>query len=68
LYPNPNRGVFTVKMTDFQGETPFKIVDLLGKEVMNSVLVSETTVVELDVEPGVYYVVLKGGTQRVVVQ
>jgi hypothetical protein len=68
LYPNPNRGTFTIKMTDFQGETPFKIVDLLGKEVLNSVLVSETTIVELDVEPGIYYVVLKEGTQRVVVQ
>jgi hypothetical protein len=68
LYPNPNRGTFTIKMTDFQGETPFKIVDLLGKEVLNSVLISETTIVELDVEPGVYYVVLEEGTQRVVVQ
>jgi len=70
VYPNPSKGVFTVSFTGLNnGEFHIEIVDVQGREVYSTVPAysdgSKQTVLEPNLNPGVYFVrVWSGQTLR----
>ena len=60
VYPNPNKGKFTIETESFNGVT-LTVSDAIGKEVINQILSSPNTIVDLtNYKKGVYIVSLKG--------
>lgn len=61
LYPNPNKGSFTVKVTE---PTTVKIINIIGQTVYTSELTEGENAVSInDQVTGIYFVQLKQGNQ-----
>lgn len=74
VYPNPNQGVFIVKLDGLNGPVDIAVTDVRGASVLKldtSKLSSEYTVDVTGVKEGVYFVSVRNGgyttTQRVVI-
>ncbi|MCO6460972.1 MAG: T9SS type A sorting domain-containing protein [Saprospiraceae bacterium] len=62
-YPNPNRGIFTLNLSDHNQENLIKIVDRSGRKVGFKIISSLGGVVQVELErpdAGVYYVLQEG--------
>ena len=60
LYPNPNKGSFTLQTSRTIG-SDYTISDMLGHIIMQQSIQSDTEMIELpDAAEGVYTLVLKG--------
>ena len=61
LYPNPNNGSFTIELTNPEKDAAIEVYDLLGKLVKKVERVGKVTLLDLDVESGIYLVKVKNG-------
>ncbi len=61
LYPNPNTGSFTIELTTPEKDAAIEVYDLLGKLVKKVERVGKVTLIDLDVESGIYFVKVKNG-------
>jgi PKD repeat protein len=74
IYPNPNNGVFTISTSNSVKIKQVKILDVLGKVVMeNQVLQTNATVDMLDFGKGIYIVLIEdvngnNSTSKIVVE
>ena len=64
LYPNPNTGSFTIELTTPEKDAAIEVYDLLGKLVKKVERVGKVTLIDLDVESGIYLVKVKNGDIR----
>ncbi|MBL7918243.1 MAG: T9SS type A sorting domain-containing protein, partial [Bacteroidia bacterium] len=60
VFPNPTKGMFTIKTDSFNFDSEFIIFDVLGKIVLQNKISSTTTQVDLSkYSNGVYYLKIK---------
>jgi hypothetical protein len=55
IYPNPNKGIFTVEMAENPNNSSIEIYNLLGKKVYTQVINSSKIVLNLKLQSGVYF-------------
>jgi hypothetical protein len=56
IYPNPNNGQFIIKVSDSSGQKSIVIYNILGQDVMNEELSSESNQIDLYSQPaGIYF-------------
>jgi hypothetical protein len=61
LYPNPNRGHFTLSVDGLQGETTVEITDLLGRKMHFQEIMNGRNEVKLsNVSAGAYSLIIRG--------
>lgn len=54
LYPNPSSGIFNLSISSIEG-FKYKITDNLGKKILNSIIDTETNLIDISkVERGIY--------------
>ena len=73
IYPNPNKGFFTVEMTEKPNNSSIEIFNLLGDKVHSQVINSSKIVLNLKLQSGLYFLYfcdVKGRTQakRIIIQ
>lgn len=57
LYPNPNKGVFTIELPNsIEGNKTIVITDVVGKKIAEYSINSKTTILNLEIETGMYFV------------
>ncbi len=64
VYPNPNRGTFTVNIQNFKEGSKIEIFDLLGKNVYAAVLKNDNTVINMNARANgiyIYRITTQGG-------
>ncbi len=61
IFPNPNNGSFTIEIDNPEMDAAIEVFDLLGKLVRKVERVEKVTLVNLDVESGIYLVKVKNG-------
>lgn len=61
IYPNPNNGSFTIELTNPERDAAIEVFDLLGKLVKKVERVGKVTLIDLDVESGIYLVKVRNG-------
>lgn len=67
IFPNPNNGNFTVKINrSISNEDYFTITDIFGRVVKN-IKHEAINLIELS-DPGVYFLVSKSGTEKIIVK
>ena len=63
IYPNPNSGVFVLKLNDVYTSVQVIITNITGKVVYSSLLESNETQIDLSNHPaGIYFLNISGGT------
>ena len=70
MWPNPNKGTFTLETSQQQG-SEYIVTDMLGQIVQEKIITSDKQSINLgDVAEGVYTLMIKGktGAVRVVVR
>ncbi|MBX3165749.1 MAG: T9SS type A sorting domain-containing protein, partial [Bacteroidetes bacterium] len=75
IYPNPTNEIINVELGMINEETEIKIIDVLGKEMMNEKLKIENAIIQINVSElpnGIYFVQIKTdkgiGARKIVVQ
>ena len=68
LYPNPNNGTFTLEIESSEVFETIKIVDPIGKEVARMLPKHGITAVDIDVSPGIYFLVTDKTTLQFVIE
>ena len=70
IFPNPNKGLFTVDLgTEMRGDITIQVYTLLGEIVYNEAKENAHTAYKLDlqhVEKGIYFVSIKGDEKSIV--
>jgi hypothetical protein len=61
IFPNPNNGSFTIEMENPEMDAAIEVFDVMGKLVKKVERVEKVTLVNLDVESGIYLVKVKNG-------
>jgi PKD repeat protein len=61
IFPNPNNGSFTIEMENPEMDAAIEVFDVMGKLVKKVERVEKVTLVDLDVESGIYLVKVKNG-------
>ncbi|MFH1005315.1 MAG: T9SS type A sorting domain-containing protein, partial [Bacteroidota bacterium] len=62
IYPNPNRGEFTVKMENVKGQradAKIEIYNVYGEKVYSSIINNKSTIINLNVPNSIYFIQLK---------
>ena len=72
IYPNPTIGLFTIKLNNYKNVS-LTITDAIGKEIMNKLITSNITEVDLQgFKSGIYFVKLQGdnlySTQKIILE
>lgn len=72
IYPNPTNGLFTIKLNNYKNVS-LTITDAIGKEIMNKLITSNITEVDLQgFKSGIYFVKLQGdnlnSTQKIILE
>lgn len=72
IYPNPNRGSFTIEINELYVGCEFVIYDTFGKKLYQEILNQNKTLTNYELDAGVYFVTLIKGnnkhTQKIIVQ
>ncbi len=55
IYPNPNKGLLTVEMTEKPNNSIIEIYNLIGKKVYSQVINSSKIVLNLKLQSGIYF-------------
>ncbi len=55
IYPNPNKGIFTVETTENPNNSSIEIFNLLGKKVYSQVIHSSKIVLNIKLQSGMYF-------------
>jgi len=55
IYPNPNKGLFTIEMKENPDNSSIEIYNLLGKKVYSQVIHSSKIVLNLKLQSGLYF-------------
>lgn len=66
VLPNPNKGVFTVNILNFDKEVNYQIIDVMGSLVDKGVFVSAQKQFDVKLASGLYYLKLNIGKKQVV--
>ena len=72
IYPNPTKGLFTIKLNNYKNVS-LTITDAIGKEIVNRLITSNMTQVNLKgYKKGIYFVKLEGTnintTQKIILE
>jgi PKD repeat protein len=59
VYPNPNNGQFTIESTSSARLKTIRVVDMLGKTVLNKTVHGITETVNLNVRAGIYQLIIE---------
>ena len=67
IYPNPNKGVFVMDLSNIEGKVYYQIYDTKGSVIISNEFVNYGGVEEfnLDVAPGIYYIQLRNAEQTI---
>lgn len=75
LYPNPNKGVFTIEFpSSFEGNKTMVITDVVGKKIAVFPISSKNSIINLEIEKGIYFIRLidtknkTSFTQKIIIQ
>ncbi len=68
IYPNPSNGTFTIDLANVSQTTLIKIYNVLGEEIHSVKTSTRATNIELTVDSGIYFVVVNGKANRIVIE
>jgi len=75
VYPNPNNGSFTVKITDTSNDITVKLFDIQGKKIYNFIKKNNLSQIDFsinNIEKGTYFIQVISGnsvkTERIIVE
>lgn len=64
LFPNPSKGQITIKLPDATEACTLTVHNILGELLQSKLINQHTTVIDLDVKPGLYFVSLNNNRQK----
>ena len=68
IYPNPSNGEMTIEVTEMLLNTKVKILNVLGKQVASYDLTQTSTYLQLDLENGIYFVLIDGISSKIILE
>jgi hypothetical protein len=68
IYPNPTNGMVSINLNNQSKPTIVKLIDILGKEVAEYILTEQSNTLQLNLDNGVYYLLVEKTSQKIVVR
>ena len=65
VYPNPSNGQITLESSQHQDSDTYKILDQFGRLVQSGLLQSKETTIHLDIQKGIYYVIVGANVAKI---
>jgi Secretion system C-terminal sorting domain len=64
IYPNPNNGNFTIRISDNLQNAQVKVYSVLGEMVYNTKIIEEFSTLYVNLKAGLYFVSVENGNQK----
>ncbi len=68
IYPNPNKGTFTLELSNYRNGNEAKIINVLGKEIMSINIKNRITRIDLTIESGLYFLIINEEVIKIMVE